>query len=48
MTYPEELPNILPDYDGMVVRLAHQVRQPLIDVCPNLKVIVRGGAARYH
>jgi D-3-phosphoglycerate dehydrogenase len=40
---PEELPNILPAYDGMVVRSRTKVRQPLIDVCPKLKVIVRGG-----
>ncbi len=40
---PEELPNILPGYDGMVVRSRTKVRQALIDVCPNLKVIVRGG-----
>jgi D-3-phosphoglycerate dehydrogenase / 2-oxoglutarate reductase len=40
---PEELPNVLPTYDGMVVRSRTRVRQPLIDVCPNLKVIVRGG-----
>jgi D-3-phosphoglycerate dehydrogenase len=40
---PEELPNILPAYDGMVVRSRTKVRQPLIDVCPNLKIIVRGG-----
>ena len=40
---PEELPNVLPGYDGMVVRSRTKVRQPLIDVCPNLKVIVRGG-----
>ena len=41
---PEELTNALPAYDGMVVRSRTKVRQPLIDVCPNLKVIVRGGA----
>jgi D-3-phosphoglycerate dehydrogenase len=41
---PEELLNVLPAYDGMVVRSRTKVRQPLIDVCPNLKVIVRGGA----
>ena len=41
---PEELPNVLPAYDGMVVRSRTKVRQPLIDVCPNIKVIVRGGA----
>ena len=40
---PEELPAVLPAYDGMVVRSRTKVRQPLIDVCPNLKVIVRGG-----
>jgi D-3-phosphoglycerate dehydrogenase len=40
---PEDLPNVLPAYDGMVVRSRTKVRQPLIDVCPNLKVIVRGG-----
>jgi D-3-phosphoglycerate dehydrogenase len=40
---PEELPNVLPAYDGMVVRSRTKVRQSLIDVCPNLKVIVRGG-----
>lgn len=39
----EELPKILPDYDGCVVRSRTKIRQPLIDVCPNLKVIVRGG-----
>ncbi|HSJ85731.1 MAG TPA: D-2-hydroxyacid dehydrogenase [Anaerolineales bacterium] len=41
---PEELPNVLPGYDAMVVRSRTKVRQPLIDVCPNLKLIVRGGA----
>ena len=41
---PEELPTVLPAYDGMVVRSRTKVRQALIDVCPNLKVIVRGGA----
>jgi D-3-phosphoglycerate dehydrogenase len=40
---PEDLPNVLPAYDGMVVRSRTKVRQPLIDVCPDLKVIVRGG-----
>jgi D-3-phosphoglycerate dehydrogenase len=40
---PEELPNILPKYDGCVVRSRTKIRQPLIDVCPNLKIIVRGG-----
>lgn len=40
---PEELMTTLPSYGGMVVRSRTKVRQPLIDLCPNLKVIVRGG-----
>jgi len=40
---PEELMTTLPSYEGMVVRSRTKVRQPLIDLCPNLKVIVRGG-----
>ncbi len=40
---PEDLPTVLPNYDGCVVRSRTKIRQPLIDVCPNLKVIVRGG-----
>ncbi|MCL4530113.1 MAG: hydroxyacid dehydrogenase [Chloroflexi bacterium] len=40
---PEDLMKVLPAYEGMVVRSRTKVRQPLIDVCPNLKVIVRGG-----
>src|SRR5512139_2915245 len=40
---PEELMSILPAYDGMVVRSRTKVRKPLIENCPNLKVIVRGG-----
>ena len=43
---PEELFNVLPAYDGMVVRSRTKVRQPLIEACPNLKVIVRGGAGQ--
>jgi D-3-phosphoglycerate dehydrogenase len=39
----EELPEVLPAYDGMVVRSRTKVREPLIDAVPNLKVIVRGG-----
>lgn len=41
---PEQLMVELPNYDGMVVRSRTKVRKDLIDVCPNLKVIVRGGA----
>jgi len=40
---PEDLMKVLPAYNGMVVRSRTKVRQALIDVCPNLKVIVRGG-----
>jgi D-3-phosphoglycerate dehydrogenase / 2-oxoglutarate reductase len=40
---PEELMKELPAYDGVVVRSRTKIRQPLIDVCPNLKLIVRGG-----
>jgi len=39
----EELPAKLQDFDGITVRSATQVRQALIDACPNLKVIGRGG-----
>ena len=39
----DELPTVLPDYDGMVVRSRTKVREPLIDQATNLKVIVRGG-----
>ena len=40
---PEQLMTILPGYDVVVVRSRTKIRQPLIDVCPNLKLIVRGG-----
>ncbi len=40
---PEELMTLLPGYEGMVVRSRTKVKQPLIDACPKLKVIVRGG-----
>ncbi|MCQ3936674.1 MAG: 3-phosphoglycerate dehydrogenase [Chloroflexi bacterium] len=40
---PEDLMKELPNYDGMVVRSRTKVRKDLIDACPNLKVIVRGG-----
>jgi D-3-phosphoglycerate dehydrogenase / 2-oxoglutarate reductase len=40
---PEELITVLPNYDGMVVRSRTKVRKNLLDACPNLKVIVRGG-----
>jgi D-3-phosphoglycerate dehydrogenase / 2-oxoglutarate reductase len=40
---PEQLISILPGYDVAVVRSRTKIRQPLIDACPNLKLIVRGG-----
>ncbi|NNE29522.1 MAG: D-2-hydroxyacid dehydrogenase [Saprospiraceae bacterium] len=39
----EELMSKLPEFDGIVVRSATKVRADLIDACPNLKVIARGG-----
>jgi D-3-phosphoglycerate dehydrogenase / 2-oxoglutarate reductase len=38
-----ELPKVLPNYDVIIVRSATQVRKDLIDACPNLKIIARGG-----
>jgi len=40
---PEELMQIIPEFDAMVVRSRTKVREPLIDVATNLKAIVRGG-----
>lgn len=39
----EDLPTQLPNYDVIVVRSATKVRTDLIDQCPNLKIIARGG-----
>ena len=39
----EELPGQLNAFDAITVRSATQVRKELIDACPNLKVIGRGG-----
>jgi D-3-phosphoglycerate dehydrogenase len=39
----DQLPSILPQYDGIIVRSATKVRKDLIDQCPNLKVIARAG-----
>lgn len=39
----EELPEKLGAFDAITVRSATQVRKDLIDACPNLKVIGRGG-----
>lgn len=39
----EELPVKLQSYDAITVRSATKVRKALIDACPNLKLIGRGG-----
>lgn len=39
----DELAEKLSEYDAITVRSATQVRQALIDSCPNLRVIGRGG-----
>jgi D-3-phosphoglycerate dehydrogenase / 2-oxoglutarate reductase len=39
----EDLPRVLPDYDVIIVRSATKVRKDLIDLCPKLKIIARGG-----
>lgn len=39
----DELINRLNEYDAVTVRSATKLRQPLIDACPNIKVIGRGG-----
>ena len=39
----EELPAKLPEFDAIIVRSATKVRKELIDQCPRLKVIARGG-----
>ncbi|CAN5516878.1 D-2-hydroxyacid dehydrogenase [soil metagenome] len=39
----DELPVKLQSYDGITVRSATKVRKALIDACPNLKLIGRGG-----
>lgn len=40
---PEELMDIIPEYECMVVRSRTKVREPLIDRAENLKAIVRAG-----
>jgi len=39
----EQLASALLNYDGITVRSATKVRKELIDACPNLKLIGRGG-----
>jgi len=38
-----DLPKVLPGYDVIIVRSATKVRKDLIDTCPKLKIIARGG-----
>jgi D-3-phosphoglycerate dehydrogenase / 2-oxoglutarate reductase len=43
-TVPQDaLMKELPNYDVIIVRSATKVRKELIDACPNLKIIARGG-----
>src|SRR3546814_1867146 len=39
----EELPSRLNEYDAVTVRSATKIRKDLIDSCPNIKLIGRGG-----
>lgn len=39
----DELADKLPAYDAVVVRSATKIRKEVIDLCPKLKVIARGG-----
>ena len=39
----EDLKEVLPNYDVIIVRSATKVRKDLIDACPNLKIIARAG-----
>ncbi len=39
----DELTRMLPQYDVVIVRSATKIRKDLIDRCPNLKIIARGG-----
>ena len=39
----EDLYKVLPAYDVIIVRSATKVTKELIDVCPSLKIIARGG-----
>lgn len=40
---PEELEEIIPEYDAMIVRSRTRVREPLIDEATNLTAIIRPG-----
>jgi D-3-phosphoglycerate dehydrogenase len=40
---PEELEEIIPEYEAMVIRSRTKVRKPVIDKATNLKAIIRAG-----
>ncbi len=40
---PEELKEQLPQYDGIIIRSATKLHKEIIELCPNLKFIARGG-----
>jgi D-3-phosphoglycerate dehydrogenase len=40
---PEQLEEIIPEYEAMVIRSRTKVREPLIDRATNLKAIIRAG-----
>lgn len=39
----DQLPDVLPGYNVIIVRSATKVRKELIDLCPDLKIICRAG-----
>ena len=41
---PEELKNIIANYDGLIVRSATKVTSEIIEAATNLKIIGRAGA----
>ena len=40
---PQELASLLPQINGLIIRSATKVNQELIDMAPNLKLVVRAG-----
>lgn len=39
----KDLPKVLPDYDVVIVRSTTEITKDIIDRCPKLKIIARGG-----
>jgi D-3-phosphoglycerate dehydrogenase len=39
----DRLKEVLPEYDAVIVRSATKIRKEIIDLCPKLKMIARGG-----